>query len=121
MSTNACKILFNIEGGVAVSALAPAGETLLETARKAGVDIDAPCSGNGTDIDSFIRAKGAIFSAIRTMLAIVDFPVDAIEEVYVAGGLGSGLNVEKAKLTGNIENLTQPKIDKSKLSTGNFI
>jgi uncharacterized 2Fe-2S/4Fe-4S cluster protein (DUF4445 family) len=51
---------------------------------------------NETDIDSFIRAKGAIFSAIRTMLAIVDFPVDAIEEVYVAGGLGSGLNVEKA-------------------------
>jgi uncharacterized 2Fe-2S/4Fe-4S cluster protein (DUF4445 family) len=51
---------------------------------------------NETDIDSFIRAKGAIFSAIRTMLAIMDFPVDAIEEAYVAGGLGSGLNVEKA-------------------------
>ncbi|MDR2738374.1 MAG: ASKHA domain-containing protein [Treponema sp.] len=48
MSTNTCKILFNIEGGVAVSALAPEGETLLETARKTGVDIDAPCSGNGT-------------------------------------------------------------------------
>jgi uncharacterized 2Fe-2S/4Fe-4S cluster protein (DUF4445 family) len=30
------------------------------------------------------------------MLAIMDFSVDAIEEVYVAGGLGSGLNVEKA-------------------------
>jgi uncharacterized 2Fe-2S/4Fe-4S cluster protein (DUF4445 family) len=51
---------------------------------------------NETDIDSFIRAKGAIFSAIRTMLAIMDFSVDAIEEVYVAGGLGSGLDVEKA-------------------------
>lgn len=51
---------------------------------------------NETDIDSFIRAKGAIFSAIRTMLAIMDFSVDAIEEVYVAGGIGSGINVEKA-------------------------
>jgi uncharacterized 2Fe-2S/4Fe-4S cluster protein (DUF4445 family) len=51
---------------------------------------------NETDIDSFIRAKGAIFSAIRTMLAIMDFSVDAIDEVYVAGGIGSGINVEKA-------------------------
>jgi uncharacterized 2Fe-2S/4Fe-4S cluster protein (DUF4445 family) len=51
---------------------------------------------NETDIDSFIRAKGAIFSAIRTMLAIMDFSVDAIEDVYVAGGIGSGINVEKA-------------------------
>ncbi|MDR1597014.1 MAG: ASKHA domain-containing protein, partial [Treponema sp.] len=51
---------------------------------------------NETDIDSFIRAKGAIFSAIRTMLAIVDFSLDAIEEVFVAGGIGSGINVEKA-------------------------
>jgi uncharacterized 2Fe-2S/4Fe-4S cluster protein (DUF4445 family) len=51
---------------------------------------------NEVDIDSFIRAKGAIFSAIRSMLAIIDFSVDAIEEVYVAGGIGSGINVEKA-------------------------
>jgi uncharacterized 2Fe-2S/4Fe-4S cluster protein (DUF4445 family) len=51
---------------------------------------------NETDIDSFIRAKGAIFSAIRTMLAIMDFSLDAIEEVFVAGGIGSGINVEKA-------------------------
>ncbi|MHC6202682.1 corrinoid activation/regeneration protein AcsV [Breznakiellaceae bacterium SP9] len=50
---------------------------------------------NETDIDSFIRAKGAIFSAIRTMLVIMDFSVDDIEEVYVAGGIGSGINIEK--------------------------
>jgi uncharacterized 2Fe-2S/4Fe-4S cluster protein (DUF4445 family) len=30
------------------------------------------------------------------MLAITDFSIDAIEEVYVAGGIGSGINVEKA-------------------------
>ncbi|GHV73321.1 ferredoxin [Spirochaetia bacterium] len=51
---------------------------------------------NETDIDSFIRAKGAIFSAIRTMMAIMDFSIDGIEEVFVAGGIGSGINVEKA-------------------------
>ena len=31
---------------------------------------------NEVDIDNFIRAKGAIFSAIRTMLASIDFEVD---------------------------------------------
>ena len=38
------------------------------------------------DIDNFIRAKGAIFSAIRTMLNYLDMDVSMIEEVYVAGG-----------------------------------
>jgi uncharacterized 2Fe-2S/4Fe-4S cluster protein (DUF4445 family) len=48
------------------------------------------------DIDNFIRAKGAIFSAIRTMLAMLDFSMEAIAEVYIAGGIGSGINVEGA-------------------------
>ncbi|MDO5401011.1 MAG: corrinoid activation/regeneration protein AcsV [Eubacteriales bacterium] len=48
------------------------------------------------DIDSFIRAKGAIFSAIRTMLASLDFDVSMIERVYVAGGIGSGINMKNA-------------------------
>jgi uncharacterized 2Fe-2S/4Fe-4S cluster protein (DUF4445 family) len=57
------------------------------------------------DIDNFIRAKGAIFSAIRTMLAIVDFSVDAIDAVYIAGGIGSGINVEKAIHIGMLPSL----------------
>jgi len=48
------------------------------------------------DIDNFMRAKGAIFSAIRTMLASLDFTVDMIDDVYVAGGIGSGINMENA-------------------------
>ncbi|MDR1249081.1 MAG: 2Fe-2S iron-sulfur cluster binding domain-containing protein, partial [Treponema sp.] len=48
MSVNSRRVQFAIEGGAVISALAAEGETLLETARKAGVDIDAPCSGNGT-------------------------------------------------------------------------
>jgi uncharacterized 2Fe-2S/4Fe-4S cluster protein (DUF4445 family) len=58
-----------------------------------------------TDIDNFIRAKGAIFSAVRTMLSIVDFTMDAIGEVYIAGGIGSGINVEQAILIGMLPNL----------------
>ena len=48
------------------------------------------------DIDNFIRAKGAIFSAIRTMLSSLDFDVSMIESVYVAGGIGSGINMRNA-------------------------
>lgn len=51
---------------------------------------------NEVDIDSFMRAKGAIFSAIRTMLNSLDFTVDMIDDVYVAGGIGSGINMENA-------------------------
>ena len=51
---------------------------------------------NEVDIDNFIRAKGAIFSAIDTLLASVDMPVEAIDTVYVAGGIGSGINMQNA-------------------------
>ena len=48
------------------------------------------------DIDNFIRAKGAIFSAIRTMLSSLDFDVSMIDDVYVVGGIGSGINMRNA-------------------------
>ena len=51
---------------------------------------------NEVDIDNFIRAKGAIFSGIDTLLQSVDMTVDCIEKVYVAGGIGSGINMKNA-------------------------
>ncbi|MDD7076514.1 MAG: corrinoid activation/regeneration protein AcsV [Lachnospiraceae bacterium] len=48
------------------------------------------------DIDNFIRAKGAIFSAIRVMLQSLDFDVSMIDRIYVAGGIGSGINMKNA-------------------------
>ena len=51
---------------------------------------------NEVDIDNFIRAKGAIFSAIDTLLRSVDMPMEAIDQVYVAGGIGSGINMKNA-------------------------
>ncbi len=51
---------------------------------------------NEVDIDNFIRAKGAIFSAIDTLLQSVDMTVDCIDTVYVAGGIGSGINMKNA-------------------------
>ena len=51
---------------------------------------------NEVDIDNFIRAKGAIYSAIDTMLQSVDMTPDCIDRVYVAGGIGSGINMRNA-------------------------
>ena len=51
---------------------------------------------NEVDIDNFIRAKGAIFSAIRTMLNAVDMTIDDIAKVQIAGGIGSGISIENA-------------------------
>ena len=40
--------------------------------------------------------EGCYFSAIRTMLASLDFDVEMIDDVYVAGGIGSGINMRNA-------------------------
>ncbi len=52
------------------------------------------------DIDNFIRAKGAIFSAINIMVSSLDFDVSMIDDIYVAGGIGSGINMKNAVMIG---------------------
>ena len=66
---------------------------------------------NEVDIDNFIRAKGAIFSAIDTLLKSVDMDVEMIDRVYVAGGIGSGINMKNAVNIGML-----PDVDLSKYS-----
>ena len=51
---------------------------------------------NEVDIDNFIRAKGAIYSGIDTLLQSVDMTPDCIDRVVVAGGIGSGINMKNA-------------------------
>ena len=55
---------------------------------------------NEVDIENFIRAKGAIFSATQTMLHSLGFDASVIEQVYVAGGIGSGINMKNAVTIG---------------------
>ncbi|UOO37451.1 DUF4445 domain-containing protein [Oscillospiraceae bacterium CM] len=51
---------------------------------------------NEIDIDNFIRAKGAIFSAIMTLVSALGFAPEDIEHIDVAGGIGSGINIKNA-------------------------
>lgn len=55
---------------------------------------------NEVDIDNVIRAKGAIFSAIITMLNSLGFDPSVIQNIYVAGGIGSGINMKNAVTIG---------------------
>ncbi len=64
---------------------------------------------NEVDIDNFIRAKGAIFSAIDTLLNSVDMPVEVIDKVYVAGGIGSGINMKNAVRIGMLPDVELEK------------
>ena len=70
------------------------GRYVLATAEES--ETGREVSINEVDIDNFIRAKGAIFSAIDTLLQSVDMTVDMIDKVYVAGGIGSGINMRNA-------------------------
>ena len=70
------------------------GRYIIATAEES--DTGREVSINEVDIDNFIRAKGAIFSAIDTLLQSVDMTPDCIDKVYVAGGIGSGINMKNA-------------------------
>ena len=63
------------------------------------------------DIDNFIRAKGAIFSAINIMLSSLDFDVSMIDDVYVAGGIGSGINMRNAVNIGMFPDIPVEYVD----------
>ncbi|SFB01801.1 Uncharacterized 2Fe-2 and 4Fe-4S clusters-containing protein, contains DUF4445 domain [Acetitomaculum ruminis DSM 5522] len=64
---------------------------------------------NEVDIDNFIRAKGAIFSAINLMLSSLDFDPSVLDRVFVAGGIGSGINMENTIRIGMFPNIPVEK------------
>ncbi|NTU43564.1 MAG: DUF4445 domain-containing protein, partial [Nitrospirales bacterium] len=52
------------------------------------------------DLENLIRAKAALYAGITTLLNEVGLTIDAVEKVYVAGGFGNYINVEKAIILG---------------------
>ncbi|MDR3224996.1 MAG: ASKHA domain-containing protein [Clostridiales Family XIII bacterium] len=60
-----------------------------------------------TDIDNFIRAKGSVFSAIRTMLELTGMEATDIEQVSIAGGIGNAIDVGSAVRIGMLPALPE--------------
>ncbi|KJR42519.1 iron-sulfur cluster binding protein [Candidatus Magnetoovum chiemensis] len=61
------------------------------------------------DIENLIRAKAAIFAGVSLLVKEVGLTIDAIEKVYIAGGFGNSLNVQKTILLGMIPDVAEDK------------
>lgn len=73
--------------------------------------IDRDIALTETDIDNLIRAKGAIYSGCLTLLEEVGLTIESIEQIILAGGFGSYIDLEKAMTIGLL-----PEIDTEKVT-----
>ena len=64
---------------------------------------------NEVDIDSFIKAKGAIYSGASVLVESLGMDFDIIDKVYIAGGIGNHLDIENSILIGLL-----PDVERSK-------
>ncbi len=63
------------------------------------------------DIENLIRAKGAIYSGCQTLLEEVGMGITDIERIFLAGGFGSYVDLEKAMTIGLL-----PEIDPERVT-----
>ncbi len=63
------------------------------------------------DIENLIRAKGAIFSGCVTLLEEVGMSIQDLEQIILAGGFGSYVDLEKAMIIGLL-----PEVDPDKIT-----
>jgi uncharacterized 2Fe-2S/4Fe-4S cluster protein (DUF4445 family) len=61
------------------------------------------------DIENIIRAKAAIYAGISLMLKKVGITLDDVERVYIAGGFGNYLNIERAIIIGMLPDIAREK------------
>ena len=73
-------------------------EFVLVWAEESGLERDIVLTE--VDIDNFIRAKGAIYAGIRTLLNEVGLDVSDIEQVILAGAFGSYIDLDSAMTVG---------------------
>jgi uncharacterized 2Fe-2S/4Fe-4S cluster protein (DUF4445 family) len=61
------------------------------------------------DIENIIRAKSAIYSACSLMVSQVGMELSEIEKIYIAGGFGRFLDIDKAIVLGLIPDLPRER------------
>lgn len=72
-------------------------------------DLDKDIVLTESDIKNLIRAKGAIYSGIRTMLKMMELDGFAIEKIIIAGGFGNYLNLTDSIQIGLLPDLPKEK------------
>lgn len=61
------------------------------------------------DIENILRAKAAIYAGVSTLLKEVGLTLDVVERIYIAGGFGNYLNIDKAVMIGMLPDLPKEK------------
>jgi uncharacterized 2Fe-2S/4Fe-4S cluster protein (DUF4445 family) len=64
-----------------------------------------------TDIDNIMRSKAAIFAAIKSLIDYAGLTFNQLEKIYVAGGFGNYLNIEKAVGIGLLPDIPRERIE----------
>lgn len=85
------------------------GEYVVAFAAEAGLVQDLVITE--VDIDSFIRTKGAIYSGAATLIRSIGSDFDTLDRVFIAGGIGNSLDIEKSIRIGLL-----PDIERSKFT-----
>ncbi|KJS18907.1 MAG: ferredoxin [Clostridiaceae bacterium BRH_c20a] len=82
-------------------------EFVLVWAKESGINKDIIITES--DIKNLLRAKGAIFAGIRSMLDLVALEMGLIDKVLIAGGFGNYLNLDDSIKIGLLPDLDRTK------------
>jgi uncharacterized 2Fe-2S/4Fe-4S cluster protein (DUF4445 family) len=61
------------------------------------------------DIENVIRAKAALYAGVSVLLKEVGLTLDIVERVYIGGGFGNYLDIDKAIMIGMLPDLPKEK------------
>jgi len=84
-------------------------EFVLAWSHQADGDKDIVITEN--DVKNLIRAKGAIYAGIRSLLRMVSLEVEMIDKIIIAGGFGNYLNVPDSVQIGLLPDLPTERFE----------
>jgi uncharacterized 2Fe-2S/4Fe-4S cluster protein (DUF4445 family) len=61
------------------------------------------------DIENILRAKAAMYAGVSLLLKEVGFGLDAIKRIYIAGGFGNYIDIDKAIILGMLPDLPRER------------
>jgi uncharacterized 2Fe-2S/4Fe-4S cluster protein (DUF4445 family) len=61
------------------------------------------------DIENVIRAKAALYAGVSVLLKEVGLSLDIVDRIYIAGGFGNYLDIDKAIMIGMLPDLPKEK------------
>lgn len=101
--------LDHLSGSKRLRAAGEEKEFVLVWAQQAGGGKDVVITEN--DVKNILRAKGAVYAGIRTLLSLVAVDMAMISKIIIAGGFGSFLNVRDAVQIGLLPDLAPERFE----------